>query len=59
MVPVNDVRYKERAVIDCLVAEKESETATNVFAKFMDVLRSAEAPLVVRRKVRWLPKQEK
>jgi hypothetical protein len=35
---VNDVQYKHRAVTEFLIAEKESETATNILAVFMEVL---------------------
>jgi hypothetical protein len=42
MESVSNVRYKQRAVIEFLVAEKESvRHVTNLSAMFMEVLRKA------------------
>jgi hypothetical protein len=48
---VNDVRSKHRVVIEFLVTPKVSlETSAKVSAMIMEVLRSAEAPLVAELK---------
>jgi hypothetical protein len=56
---VNDLRYKQYAVTEFLVAKSQWETSTNIFVMFMELLWSTAALLVAGREEWLLPKQEK